>query len=365
MLRTFLVIITLLLWIAIPSLALAEKIVLVAGGGNEADGGLAIQARLIEPFGIGYDKAGNLYIVQMEGGERVRRVDRQGRIATVAGTGEKGYSGDGGPATGARLNDPHHLLVMPDGDILLADTYNNRIRLVNHRTGIIETIAGTGIHGYSGDGGPALRAQFGNIYCLALSPDGKRLYICDLDNRRIRMMDRKTGLVCTVAGNGQKGTPIDGQVAVNAPLDDPRAIAMDSQSRLYILERGASALRVVTSDGKIRTLLGAPGQTPLPGIGPLNGPKHLCIDRNDRVIIADTENHRIVRFDPRTRQEMIVAGSGKSPVPGQSATADLGGSIRDISLNRPHGVYVDRTGALTIADSDNGRVLTIFPFPMH
>src|SRR5689334_11222780 len=113
-----------------------EKVVLVAGGGNGGDGIPATQARLVEPFAVGRDNSGNLYIVEMEGGERVRKVDTMGRITTVVGTGEKGFSGDNGPATAAQISGAHHLLVLPEGDILLADTGNNRVRRWNHRTGI-------------------------------------------------------------------------------------------------------------------------------------------------------------------------------------------------------------------------------------
>src|SRR5262249_3677870 len=161
-----------------------------------------------------------------------------------------------GPADKAQVSGPHHLLVLPDGDILLADTGNCRVRRMDHRTRIITTIAGTGEKGFSGDGGPALQAQFGNIYCLALSPKNDRLYLCALDNRRIRALDLTTGLVQTVAGNGQRGVPQDGQEATQAPLTDPRAIAVDSRGVLYILERGGSALRCVDSSGHIHTLIG-------------------------------------------------------------------------------------------------------------
>lgn len=333
---------------------------LVAGGGNGADGSPATQAGLVEPFSVGFDAAGNLYLTEMEGGERVRKIDRHGIIHTVAGTGEKGFSGDGGPASKAQINGAHHLLVLPNGDILLADTFNSRVRLISHRTGLITTLAGTGERSFSGDGGPAVRAQFGNIYCLALSPKGDRLYLCDLDNRRIRVMDRKTGIVTTVAGNGERGTPKDGQTANEAPLVDPRAIAVDSRGNLYILERSGNALRVVDTAGKIRTLIGAPNELPESEIGTLNGPKHLCVDREDNILIADTENHRILRYDPRTKAIRLIAGSGKPPA-AKVSTSDLSGSAQQVTLSRPHGVFVRRDGTLFIADSENGRILSLRP----
>jgi sugar lactone lactonase YvrE len=347
--------------LCLPMCALAEKVELVAGGGKGGDGGLASEARLVEPFGVGFDAADNLYIVEMEGGERVRKIDSKGIITTVVGTGEKGFSGDGGPAAKAQINGAHHLLVLPDGDILVADTWNNRVRQVDHRTGTITTIAGTGVKGFSGDGGPAAKAEFGGIYCLALSPKSDVLYICDLDNRRIRALNRKTGTVSTVAGNGQRGVPEDGQKAVEAPLADPRAVTVDSKGNLYILERGGNALRMVDTAGTIRTLIGGPKHKPSAEIGDLSGPKHLCVDRQDKVFLVDTENHRILKYDPRTGQIQKVAGTGKAPAPETPATAGIGGTALDVPLNRPHGVFVRRDGTLYIADSSNGRVLRVRP----
>ena len=341
--------------------ARADRVTLVAGGGMGDDGGPATEATLVNPFGVGLDAAGNLYIVQMEQGERVRKVDGHGIITTVAGTGTAGFSGDGGPATEARVNGPHHLLVLPNGDILLADTLNNRVRRIDHRTGIIATLAGTGEKGFAGDGDPATQARFGGIYCLALSPKGDRLYLCDLDNRRIRVMNLGAGIVTTVAGNGQPGVPQDGQRATDAPLLDPRAIAVDRKGNLYILERSGNALRIVTPDGKIRTLIGAPGHEPPADIGSLNGPKHLCTDGQGRVLIADTENHRVLRIDPRTGGIEWIAGTGREPEPTSTVQQGIGGPARAINLKRPHGVFVRQNGAIYIADSENGRVLRLEP----
>ncbi len=325
-----------------------QRIERIAGGGTEGDGAPATRARLIEPFAVGFDAAENLYIAEMEGGDRVRKVDRRGRISTVAGTGTAGFSGDNGPANRAQVNGPHHLLVRPDGEILLADTFNNRVRRIDPKTGIISTLVGTGESGFSGDGGPATHARFGNIICLALSGRGDRLYLCDIGNRRIRAMDIRTGVVFTVAGNGQRGVPEDGQLTLRAPLVNPRAIALDVQDNLYILERSGNALRVVSRDGRIRTLLDG-----------LNGPKHLCIDSRGSVLIADTENHRILRYDPETGQASTVVGSGKPAPPNAPPDADLKGTAQEINLSRPHGVYVRKDDTLLIADSDNGRILSL------
>jgi sugar lactone lactonase YvrE len=291
-------------------------------------------------------------------GERVGKVDAKGVVTTFAGTGKKGDVGDGGPAAKAEFNWMHHFVVTPDGNFLLADTWNNRIRIIDGKTGVIATLAGTGEKGYSGDGGPADKAQFGGVYCLALDPKGERLYLADLDNRRIRMIDLKTRTVATVAGNGQKGVPEDGADAVKAPLTDPRAVAVDGKGNLYILERGGHALRVVDAGGKIRTVVGT-GKSGATGDGgparlaTLNGPKHLCVDRDGNVLIADTENHLIRKYLVGEDKIVRVAGTGKA------GAAGLGGPPEKAELNQPHGVYVHPSGVLYISDSSNHRILKI------
>ena len=348
----------LLACLASASLARADKVVLVAGGGTAGDGADATTAKLLAPFGVAFDGSGNLYFVEFTG-QRLRRIDGLGIISTVAGTGEKGTAGVGGPAIKAQFNAPHSLAVMPNGDILVADTMNNRVCKIDARKGMLTVVAGTGEKGFSGDGGPAAKAQFGNIYCAALDPRGERLYLADLDNRRIRVVDLKTGIVTTIAGNGKKGVPEDGAEAVKAPLVDPRAVAADAKENVYILERGGHALRAVDAQGKIRTIAGT-GKAGATGDGgdarqaTLNGPKHLCIDNDGNVIIADTENHLIRKFIPAEGKIVRVAGTGKK------GSAGIGGPPLEAELNQPHGVYVHpKTGILYIADSSNNRILRI------
>src|SRR5579862_5600824 len=150
------------------SLAPAEKVAVLASGD------------LKEPFAIDWDKSGNAYIAEM-GGNRISLLDKGGKLSVFAGTGEKGLAGDGGPAARAQFNGPHHLLVGPDGDLYVADTFNNCVRKIDLRTGVVTRVAGTGKKGYSGDGGPAVNAEFGGCFCLAFDPKGERLYVCDLD----------------------------------------------------------------------------------------------------------------------------------------------------------------------------------------
>jgi DNA-binding beta-propeller fold protein YncE len=332
----------------------ADKLVLFAGGGAGENGSPATQARLIEPFAIDFDQLGNAYLVELKG-ERVLRIDRKGIFTIVGGTSGTGNSGDGGPALKATFNGMHNLAVASDGNVYLADTWNNRIRKLDTKTGFVTAFAGTGKKGYAGDGSPAIDAQFGGVYCLAFNTGCTKLYFADLDNRRIRVIDMKTGAVSLVAGDGKKGVPKDGADAKSSPLVDPRAVAVDRKGYVYILERSGHALRVVDADGKIRTVAGTgkPGNTGDDGdarMATLNGPKHLCVDRDDNVIIADSANHVVRKYTPANGKIVRLAGTGKK---GDSAA---GGDPVAVSLNEPHGVCVHRDGTLYIVDSLNHRV---------
>jgi len=327
----------------------AEKIVLVAGGGKDAVGIPAIEARLKEPFGAEFDHAGNMFIVEMAMGNRLLKMDPKGLLTHIAGTGKAGFSGDGGPALAAEFNGPHNLAVLPDGNVLIGDTWAGRVRKVDVKAGTVTSLAGYTV--------PAEKARSSGPYCITLDFTGTKLFIADLT--RIHELDLTSGKSRVVAGNGKKGRPEDGAVATEAPLVDPRAVAPDRKGNLYILERGGNALRVVTPDGKIKTVVNASGKKGGTGDGgpaleaTMNGPKHLCVDLEDNVIIADAESHLIRKFTPKDGQLRRVAGTGK-PGPGK-----LGGSPLECDLARPHGVTVHRDGTLYITDSYNNRILRI------
>jgi len=323
----------------------AQTLTLVAGGGTEVTGD-PTNCRVHSPFGIDFDRAGDTYIVEMAGGERLLKIDNAGKLSVFSGTGEKGESGDGGPALAAQFNGMHSLAIGPGGDIFIADTWNNRIRRIDARSRNIFAFAGTGKRGFGGDGGPARDAEFGNVYCVAFDAPNENLFVADLDNRRIRAVNLKSGIVTTVAGNGQRGIPVDGATATEAPLVDPRAVAIDSKGALYILERSGHALRRVESDGTIRTVAGRGKKGNADGEAlkaEFNGPKHICVDANDNVIIADTDNHVIRKFLPKENKVIRIAG----------------GDNGVFKLNQPHGVQVDHSGVLYIADSLNNRILKL------
>ena len=328
---------------------------MVAGGGTKEDAAPAVDCRLREPFGAEFQPDGSLVVVEMTSGGRVLKIGGDGLLHHWAGTGARSFAGDGGPGVTAAFNGMHNLAVLPNGDVLLADTWNYRIRKIEAATGAVATWAGIGVKGFSGDGGPAKDASFGSIIQIALEPAGKGLLVTDIDHRRIRRIDLMTGKVETVAGNGQKGVPPDGAKAVDAPLVDPRAAVAARDGTIFVLERGGHALREISPQGRIKTVVGT-GKAGHAGDGgpgkdaALNGPKHLCLDRDGAVLIADAENHVIRRYDPKTRKIDRVAGTGQP---------EKGFSPEPLScpLNRPHGVTLAPNGDLIIVDSYNNRVL--------
>ena len=328
----------------------SDKIVLVAGGQRNSVDVPAVEAKLNEPFGAEFDLDGNLWILEMASGNRLLKVATNGLLTHIAGRTEKGFSGDGGSALAAQFNGPHNLAIRPDGRVLIADTWNGRIRQVDPKTNHVESLAGYEI---SLD-----KAKSEGPYCISLDFSGKKLFVADL--QRIHAIDLESGKRSIVAGNGEKGVPVDGSVAANAPLVDPRAVAADRLGNVYILERGGNALRVVNSQGNIRTVvntLGKKGMSEHHGPAAeakLNGPKHLCIDRQNRVIIADAENNIVVRYDPQDETVQRIAGTG------QAGRQGIGGDPLQCQLARPHGVSIHpTTGELFITDSYNDRILKI------
>lgn len=263
-----------------------------------------IKATLVEPFGVAFDAHSNLYVCEHKG-ERVMRISPTGVETRFAGTGEVGDSGDGGPAAQATLHDPHAIIIDDAQQLYIADTRNHKIRKVDLASQQITTIAGTGEAGYAGDGGPATSATFNGIYAIALDQARRKLYAADLHNIRVRAIDLITGVATTLAGNGESGVPTDGALAADSPLIDPRAVGVAPDGSVYILERRGNALRVVDGEGKIRTLIRPGDITP-----DLKGPKHIEVDPRGNVIIADAENHLIRRYNRTTGETVAIAGAG-------------------------------------------------------
>jgi DNA-binding beta-propeller fold protein YncE len=306
-----------------------------------------VPGKLNSPFGVAFDSRNHMYIVELEGG-RIHRRDPAGTMTLIAGDGSKGYSGDTGPATEATFNGMHNVAATADGVLYIADSWNHCVRKIDITSGIITTIAGTGVAGFSGDGGPATAATFNFLMCVSLNPAQDKLYVADLKNRRVRMIDLDSNIVTTVAGNGEKGIPVNGSHATSSPLVDPRAVAVDSKNNVYILERGGHALRKVNATGKIETVAGTgkPGNALGKALeSQFNSPKHLAIDQSDGVIIADDQNARVVRYDDQQRTVTSILGKGvKHPKRG---------------LLRPHGICVHGDGSIYIVDTGHHRILRL------
>ncbi|QVL34803.1 hypothetical protein KIH39_00385 [Telmatocola sphagniphila] len=310
---------------------------------------LLADQNLKEPFGGDFDSHGN-YVLAEFGGHSIKSVSPAGKVMTIAGDGTKGYLD--GPAEKARFNSPHNCVVHPKtGDIYVADTFNHTVRKIDAKSKLVTTVLGNGQAGYSGDGGPAVKATCNEAYHIALDSTGKLLYLADIRNYRIRQINLETGIVQTVVGNGKKGIPNNGTIALEAPLVDPRAVAVDGKGRLYILERAGNALRVVV-DGKIETLVGK-GSVGSNSAAVLNGPKFLWIEPNNNVLIADTENHCVRRFDVQSHALSLIAGTGKK------GKGEPNGGPTQCALQRPHGVAITPAGELLISDTENNRILLI------
>jgi len=319
--------------------------------GNKGDGGPAVEAQLNAPTGLALDGAGNLYIAD-SGNHRIRRIDTEGIITTIAGTGERGNAGDGGPATRAKLNFPNGMALDGAGNLYFSDRRNHRVRRID-TLGTITTIAGSGgMKGYSGDGGPATLAQLNFPTGIGVD-NGGNLYITDRDNHRIRRVDT-SGVITTVAGTGEEGHGGDGGPAVMAQLSGPHGLAVDGSGNLYIAETPNDRIRRVDTSGVITTVAGT-GETGHGGDGgpavmaQLSGPHGLAVDGSGNLYIADTWNDRIRRVGT-SGVITTVAGNGKRGYSGDGGPAVMA------QLSGPHGLAVDGSGNLYIADAWNHRI---------
>lgn len=261
--------------------------------GDSGDGGPAVSASLSDVTGLALDGAGNLYIADA-GNRRVRKVTTNGIISTIAGTGVQGFSGDGGPATDAQLNRPTSVLFRA-GDLYIADSSNQRIRRVS-ANGTITTIAGNGVAGFSGDSGPATSASL--RFPLGLAADSLgNLYFADGDNNRVRRISPE-GIITTAAGNGSGRFAGDQGPATNASLNIPWDVAIDGAGNLYIADAGNNRVRKVDGFGLISTLTGTGEDGYAGDDGPaaaavLNFPWGLTTDASGRIYIADRVNNRV------------------------------------------------------------------------
>jgi sugar lactone lactonase YvrE len=323
--------------------------------GFSGDGGSATAAQLNNPIAVAVDSSGNVYISDWSN-QRIRKVSISGTITTVAGSNTAGYAGDGGQATSAQINRPVGLALDSLGNLYFSDYYNNRIRMVTP-TGTISTVVGNGSGSYSGDGGAATASAINNPQEIAID-SANNLYIADWSNHRIRKVTASTQIITTVAGNGTQGYSGDGGAATSAQLNNPIGVAVDGSGNLYVMDYGNNVIRKVTG-GTITSITtrGNIGYTDLnhgdggPALyaGFNNNTNGAAMDAAGNTYIADSNNHRIRMISP-SGVITTVAGNGNAGFSGD------GGPATSARLYSPNDVVVDAAGNLYIADYNNNRI---------
>ena len=321
---------------------------------------------LHEPFSLAFDAHGDAYGVEFQPANRIFKL-HAGRIEYVSGVRwDSAPKGKLPPAPAKRLDlapavydGMHDIAVGPDGSIYAADSFQHRIIRLDPKTHAATVFAGTGKAGFSGDGGPADQAQLNIPMCGVIDPSGKSMVIADLVNQRVRRIDLATKVITTIAGNGQKGLPKDGDDALAAPMGDARAACVARDGTLYVLLRGGNALAAI-KDGKVTVVVNKAGKAGPATDGSaadatMRGPKYVTMDAKGNVLILDTENHCLRLYDPIKQTIRTIIGNGKK---GAAVGADWAGT----QLNRPHGARIGPDGRLYVTDTENNRIL-IGPAP--
>jgi DNA-binding beta-propeller fold protein YncE len=335
-------------WMITTAVGTGEK-------GFAGDGGPAERALLNGPFDLAFDRDGNLFFSDTFN-HRIRRVDgHTGVITTCAGSGEAGYEGDGGPATRARLNEPYGIAIDKSANVYIADRHNHCVRRVDGATGLITTFAGNGIAGFAGDRGPAVQSGMVEPNGLALDPGQTRLFIADVADHRVRVVDLATGMISTFAGTGEAEHTGDGSPASLARVHGARAVKVAADGTVYILERQGSTLRAADPRSGIITTLAGTGARGYGGDGGpakdamFDAPKEFTLDPDGDILIVDTENHAIRCIYVATGIVETIAGGRKGP-------SGDGGPATAAGLGRPHGAVVGPDGAVYIGDTENHRI---------
>jgi sugar lactone lactonase YvrE len=323
--------------------------------GFSGDGGPASSAQLYHPRALTFDRAGNAYVADTLN-QRIRRIDTSGTISTVAGNGMEGYGGDGGPALQAALNQPHGVAVDGAGNIYIADSANHRIRRVDPQ-GTITTVAGTGTPDATGDGGPAGAATIKDPKTLATDAAGRILYIADTGNNRIRRIDLGSGVITTLAGMTKAGFEGDGGPAGKALLNSPRGVWVTGDGTIYVADTDNHRIRRVDTDGTISTVAGT-GMAGFSGDGgpaaraQLNDPRAVAVDKGGNVYVGEELGQRVRRIDP-SGTITTIAGNGTAGFSGD------GGPAAAAQLDHLRALSLDSRGDLWIADTFNNRVRVI------
>ena len=331
----------------------------VAGNGeasDNGDNGHAMKMAIGQTFGVEIGPDGALYVTEVQN-HRIRRVDlKTQQISTVAGNGAKGYSGDGGLATAASMNEPYEVRFDGDGHMYVVEMMNHIVRRIDAKTGRIQTIAGTGERGYGGDGGLATKAQLSRPHSIALDGNGQ-LYIADIGNHRIRRVNLATGVIDSIAGNEKRQLPKTGQTATGNSILGPRALYVHGDDLWIALREGHSVWKMPLKTGILHHVAGSGKKGYDQGGGDakqatFNGPKGIAVDEQGRVYVVDTENQVIRRIDPSANQVTTIAGAG----PRARGFRGDGGLATKAWMDRPHGICLDASGNVYIGDTNNHRV---------
>ena len=337
----------------------SAQIIFTAAGngiqGYSGDGGPATAAELNWPANMALDKNGNMYIAD-QFNNRIRKVDNStGNISTVAGNGFAGYSGDGGSATAAEINLPSSLTLDDSGNIYISDYTNSRIRKVEASTGIIYTIAGNGIAGLSGNGGQATAAELNFPHQVSLDLYGN-IFIADENNNMIRKMNLATGVIKLFAGNGIAGYSGDGGIATNAELFSPKCVIADDSEDVYISDWDNNRIRKVNGVTGIISTFAGNGNPGFSGDGgpstmaEVNAPYRIFLDKSGNLFIATGADNRIRWVNTSTDTIETLAGMGAAGFSGD------GGPAKSAELNLPSGVTTGSNGNIFIADFYNNRI---------
>jgi DNA-binding beta-propeller fold protein YncE len=310
--------------------------------GYSGDGSSPLRAALNNPFDLAFAPDGSL-VFSDTFNHVIRRIDLVAdTITTIGGSGEPGFSGDGGPAVNARLNEPYGVVIDAAGRVYFADRLNGRVRVID-TIGKITTLAGDGSGVTSGDGGPAAKAGMAEPNGLALSPDGARLLVADVAGNRVRVIDLRTGVIGTFAGTGEAAHSGDGGPAAKAGLFGARAVAFAPDGSLYVMERQGSCIRRIR-DGIIETVAGT-GERGYSGDGAsaaaavFDRPKEMAVGPDGSIFVVDTENHAIRRIDGKTWVITTI----------------------DATLARPHGAVVSADGSVLVGDSEHHQIRRLTP----
>ena len=296
-----------------------------------------------DPFGVEMGPDGGLYVTDIRSHRVLRMELPSRRVTAVAGCGRKGYAGDRGPAIDAELNEPYEVRFDGDGHMYFVEMRNHVVRRVDAKTKAISTVAGTGRAGFGGDGGQAVEAAFNQPHSIALDDEGG-LYIADIGNHRIRRVDLETGVVETIAGNGERVLPVEGQQAAGRPLLGPRALFVERGTLWIALREGHSIWKMDLAEGVLRHVAGT-GQAGYTGDGgpakraTFNGPKGIAVGADGDVYVVDSGNNAI----------RVIGHEG--------VVSTIVGGPAETTLNQPHGVCVGPDGAVYVGDTLGHRLV--------